>query len=270
MTDGSAGQGARGPRVVVVGGSMGGLLAGSMLHRAGCDVTVHERIATELAERGVGIATHPELHAALESLGAFHRRGVWHAARGAHYPRHRRQHPRALSLSPDPGILGAPLRPAAQQLPRRALHRRRQLHRLRAPWRRRARALRGWHEHRGRSPDRRRRRALHRSPPALAGCGAQVRRLRGLARHCRRGPALGGVARHADGALHRLPAARRARGRLPGGGRGRRAQPRQAPLQHRLVHADPGREAAADADRRHRPLSRGGDRAAPHPPVVHR
>ena len=69
MTDGSAVTGARGLRVVIVGGSMGGLLAGSMLYRAGCDVTVHERIGTELAERGVGIATHPELHAALESLG---------------------------------------------------------------------------------------------------------------------------------------------------------------------------------------------------------
>ena len=69
MTDGSTGRSAQGPRVVIVGGSMGGLLAGSMLHRAGCDVTVHERIGTELAERGVGIATHPGLHAALETLG---------------------------------------------------------------------------------------------------------------------------------------------------------------------------------------------------------
>ena len=69
MTDASTGRSARGPRVVIVGGSMGGLLAGSMLHRAGCDVTVHERIGTELAERGVGIATHPGLHAALETLG---------------------------------------------------------------------------------------------------------------------------------------------------------------------------------------------------------
>ena len=65
----SPAEGAWGLRVVVVGGSMGGLLAGNMLHRAGCDVTVHERIGTELAERGVGIATHPELHAAFESLG---------------------------------------------------------------------------------------------------------------------------------------------------------------------------------------------------------
>ena len=69
MKDALTGRSARGPRVVIVGGSMGGLLAGSMLHRAGCDVTVHERIGTELAERGVGIATHPGLHAALETLG---------------------------------------------------------------------------------------------------------------------------------------------------------------------------------------------------------
>ena len=69
MTKRSMGGPANGLRVVVVGGSMGGLLAGNMLHRAGCDVTVHERIGTELAERGVGIATHPGLHAALESLG---------------------------------------------------------------------------------------------------------------------------------------------------------------------------------------------------------
>ena len=69
MTKCSTGRSAKGWRVIVVGGSMGGLLAGNMLHRAGCDVTVHERIGTELAERGVGIATHPELHAAFESLG---------------------------------------------------------------------------------------------------------------------------------------------------------------------------------------------------------
>ena len=69
MAGGPTGQGGERLRVVIVGGSLGGLLAGNMLHRAGCDVTVHERIGTELAERGVGIATHPELHAAFERLG---------------------------------------------------------------------------------------------------------------------------------------------------------------------------------------------------------
>lgn len=56
-------------RIVVIGGSLGGLLAGNLLHRAGHDVTVHERIGEELAERGLGIATHPELHAAFKRLG---------------------------------------------------------------------------------------------------------------------------------------------------------------------------------------------------------
>lgn len=56
-------------RVVVVGGSLGGLLAGNVLHRAGCDVTVHERIGQELSERGAGLATHPEQYAAFERIG---------------------------------------------------------------------------------------------------------------------------------------------------------------------------------------------------------
>ncbi len=60
---------AEGLRVVVVGGSLGGLLVGNLLHRAGCDVTVHERIGTDMSERGAGIATHPELHAAFRRLG---------------------------------------------------------------------------------------------------------------------------------------------------------------------------------------------------------
>lgn len=56
-------------RAVVVGGSLGGLLAGNMLERIGCDVTVHERVAETLAERGAGIATHPELHRGFERIG---------------------------------------------------------------------------------------------------------------------------------------------------------------------------------------------------------
>jgi len=52
-----------------VGGSLGGLLAGIMLEWIGCDVTVHERVAEPLAERGAGIATHPELHEAFERVG---------------------------------------------------------------------------------------------------------------------------------------------------------------------------------------------------------
>ena len=61
--------GLKGFRVVVIGGSLGGLLAGNMLMRAGADVTVHERIGAELAGRGVGIAAHPELFDAFSRAG---------------------------------------------------------------------------------------------------------------------------------------------------------------------------------------------------------
>ena len=58
-----------GPRIAVIGGSLGGLLAANMLWRAGCDVTVHERIGEDLSGRGVGIAAHPELFDAFSRAG---------------------------------------------------------------------------------------------------------------------------------------------------------------------------------------------------------
>lgn len=56
-------------RVCIVGGSLGGLFAANLLHRAGWDVRVYERSADELAGRGAGIVTHPELFRALEQCG---------------------------------------------------------------------------------------------------------------------------------------------------------------------------------------------------------
>ncbi|MGH8632122.1 MAG: FAD binding domain-containing protein [Burkholderiales bacterium] len=53
----------------IVGGSLGGLFAANLLHRAGWDVRVYERVAGELAGRGAGIVTHPELFRALEQCG---------------------------------------------------------------------------------------------------------------------------------------------------------------------------------------------------------
>jgi 2,6-dihydroxypyridine 3-monooxygenase len=47
------------PRVVVMGGSLGGLTAGLVLRDIGCDVTVFERSRTPLEGRGAGIVLHP-------------------------------------------------------------------------------------------------------------------------------------------------------------------------------------------------------------------
>lgn len=56
-------------RVAVIGGSLGGLFAANLLHRAGWEVAVYERVGEELAERGAGVVTHPELFEILASLG---------------------------------------------------------------------------------------------------------------------------------------------------------------------------------------------------------
>ena len=56
-------------RIVVVGGSLGGLLAANMLLRAGHEVNVIEKAAGALDGRGAGIVTHPGLIAALERAG---------------------------------------------------------------------------------------------------------------------------------------------------------------------------------------------------------
>ncbi len=47
-------------RVVVAGGSLGGLTAGLLLADAGLDVTIHERSPSELQERGAGIGLLPD------------------------------------------------------------------------------------------------------------------------------------------------------------------------------------------------------------------
>jgi 2,6-dihydroxypyridine 3-monooxygenase len=48
-----------GPRVLVAGGSLGGLTAAHVLAGAGCDVTVLERSPVPLTGRGAGIVLHP-------------------------------------------------------------------------------------------------------------------------------------------------------------------------------------------------------------------
>lgn len=56
-------------RALIAGGSLGGLLAANMLHRAGWDVLVLERANATLSGRGAGIVTHPELFECLEAAG---------------------------------------------------------------------------------------------------------------------------------------------------------------------------------------------------------
>ena len=56
--------------IAVIGGSIGGILAGVLLQRAGYAANVYERVGTALSSRGAGIVTHPELIAIMEEVGA--------------------------------------------------------------------------------------------------------------------------------------------------------------------------------------------------------
>lgn len=56
-------------KAIVIGGSLGGLIAANLLYRQGWDVHVYERVAEELDGRGAGIVTHPELMDVLVSAG---------------------------------------------------------------------------------------------------------------------------------------------------------------------------------------------------------
>jgi 2-polyprenyl-6-methoxyphenol hydroxylase-like FAD-dependent oxidoreductase len=56
-------------RVAIIGGSLGGLFAANLLHRAGWEVDVYERVSEELAERGAGVVTHAELFDILALIG---------------------------------------------------------------------------------------------------------------------------------------------------------------------------------------------------------
>ena len=57
------------PRALVIGGSLGGLFAANLLRSIGWDVAVFERSKADLADRGVGLGTRPELFAVLRRIG---------------------------------------------------------------------------------------------------------------------------------------------------------------------------------------------------------
>ena len=56
-------------RALIIGGSLGGLLAAHLLRDVGWDVVVFERNAEDLTGRGVGLSTHPELVDILRRVG---------------------------------------------------------------------------------------------------------------------------------------------------------------------------------------------------------
>src|SRR5215472_17404750 len=57
------------PRALVIGGSLGGLITAHLLRGVGWDAVVFERNSEELAGRGVGLGTHPQLIAILRRAG---------------------------------------------------------------------------------------------------------------------------------------------------------------------------------------------------------
>ena len=56
-------------RALVIGGSLGGLFAAHLLRSAGWDVVIFERNPEDLAGRGAGLSTHPQLIDILRRLG---------------------------------------------------------------------------------------------------------------------------------------------------------------------------------------------------------
>jgi 2-polyprenyl-6-methoxyphenol hydroxylase-like FAD-dependent oxidoreductase len=56
-------------RAVIIGGSMSGLFAATLLGRSGWRVDIYERAEAELSGRGAGIVTHAAMRAVLQAAG---------------------------------------------------------------------------------------------------------------------------------------------------------------------------------------------------------
>ncbi|MFS2117024.1 FAD-dependent monooxygenase [Herbaspirillum frisingense] len=59
---------------VIIGGSLGGLFAGTMLRQIGWDVDIYERSASDLDSRGGGIVLQPEVLEVFRRIGVDIRR----------------------------------------------------------------------------------------------------------------------------------------------------------------------------------------------------
>ena len=57
------------PRAIIIGGSMAGLFSALLLQKAGWCADVYERVGAELASRGAGIVTHPDLWRIIAKAG---------------------------------------------------------------------------------------------------------------------------------------------------------------------------------------------------------
>ncbi len=57
------------PRALIIGGSLGGLMVAHLLRLIGWDAAIFERNDEELASRGVGLGTHPQLIGILKRAG---------------------------------------------------------------------------------------------------------------------------------------------------------------------------------------------------------
>jgi 2-polyprenyl-6-methoxyphenol hydroxylase-like FAD-dependent oxidoreductase len=86
------------PQALIIGGSVGGLMAASLLRGTGWDVTVFERAVGDLAGRGAGIGISEELMQVMRrigariepSMGVVHDSHVWMDAKGRIVFEHRR------------------------------------------------------------------------------------------------------------------------------------------------------------------------------------
>ena len=225
-------------RALVIGGSLGGLMVAHLLRSTGWDAAVFERNDEELASRGVGLGTHPQLIAILkragidfdESMGITPPRGVCLDGNGKIII----EQPMARTLSGWSRLYDAlldALPAGTYRFGKRLTRVEQNADGVTAIFRRRQQRAR-------RSPGRRRRHPLHGARAISARRRAGLCRLCRLARRARRSRrAAGPVARNGR-ALCLLPARGRATDQLRGAGAGQRYGRRPPRLQYHLVPAD--------------------------------